>query len=233
MEYKHILRVCNAYPSDAAFDVYLNGPKERLTSSSMRYKTCQEFPAQMKNGDRLQFAIGKTDAGAFTVSDLPNNDAILMLVIFRHDTSSSAVSFESHVFANLANAQIAVLDTYKGKAKASFRIEDHQKADTSRSEELRFESVVAVNQGIYEIAALNEAGSAKARKEIVALNRESYVVLRTGVEGTHGDAFPEDIVVFPQSDAHALTGAANTMRSSTLAVAASVLATLVAMMMHA
>ena len=43
----------------------------------------------------------KMDDGTLAVSDLPNYDATLLLVIYRHDTLSTAVSFESYVFTNL------------------------------------------------------------------------------------------------------------------------------------
>merc|ERR1719428_1941795 len=116
----------------------------------MNFKDCQDFKHQMKAGDKLEFKVGDANAGTFSVSDLPNNDAVLMLVIYRHDTLSTATSFESHVFANLLNAQVAVIDTYKGSAKASLKIRDTAKAKTTRSEDLRYDSVVAVNPGEYE-----------------------------------------------------------------------------------
>merc|ERR1712032_1137717 len=98
-----------------------------------------------KSGDKLEFKVGDANAGSFSVSELPNSDAVLLLVIHRHDQKSTAVSFESHVFASLQNSQIAVIDTYKGSAKAMPRILDSKKSghnETARSEELRYDSVV-------------------------------------------------------------------------------------------
>merc|ERR1719163_1514066 len=95
-----------------------------MTQSPMPYKACEDFASQLKPGDKLEFRVGDSTAGTFSVSDLPNNDAVLMLLIHRHDTLSTAVSFESHVFANLLNAQIAVIDTYKGAAKSTLKIQD-------------------------------------------------------------------------------------------------------------
>merc|ERR1719248_114845 len=114
LEFKHRLRVCNAYPYAAPLDLYHG--KSKLTNQPLPYKACEEFSAPMKAGDKIDFRVGDASAGTFSVSDLPNNDAVLMLLIHRHDTLSTAVSFESHVFANLLNAQIAVIDTYKGAA---------------------------------------------------------------------------------------------------------------------
>merc|ERR1712187_51370 len=88
------------------------GASEKLTSdAAMSYKSCRDFTAPLKSGDKLEFMVGDASAGTFSVSDLPSNDAVLLLVIHRHDTLSTAVSFESHVFANLLNAQVAVIDT--------------------------------------------------------------------------------------------------------------------------
>merc|ERR1719169_391756 len=144
LEFKHRLRVCNAYPYAAALDVFRS--KEKLTTDvPMHYKTCKDFLAPLKSGDKLEFKVGDASAGTFAVSDLPNNDAVLLLVIHRHDTLSTAVSFESHVFANLLNAQVAIIDTYKGRARSTPKILDQaSKAGASRSEELRYDSVVAV-----------------------------------------------------------------------------------------
>lgn len=198
LEFKHRLRVCNAYPYAAALDLFRT--KEKLTASSMPYKGCEDFKAQLKAGDKLEFKVGDANAGTFSVSDLPNNDAVLLLVIYRHDTLSTAVSFESHVFANLLNAQVAVIDTYKGSAKSSMKIADSSDGKSARSEELRYDSVVAVNPGRYECVLMGADGSEKGKSGLVALNRESYIVLRVGVESQSGQAYGQELVVYPQSD---------------------------------
>lgn len=206
LDFRRRLRVCNAYASTNEVEVYLG--KLRLTDVPMPYKQCMEFTAELQAGDKLQFKVGTAGVGTFAVNDLPGNDAVLLLVIYRHDALSDTVAFESHVFANLINAQIAVLDTYKGKKSAKPRIQDVQNAKTSRDEELRYDSVVAVNPGLYEVVLPPEANERKngTKQELVALNRESYLVLRVGMDSD--DAYPEDILVFPHSDAKALLGAA-------------------------
>lgn len=202
LEFSHRLRVCNAYPSADTLDI-TRGKKEELTGAvPMPYKSCRDFKAPLQDGDKLEFKLGESVAGTFAVSDLPSNDAILLLVIHRHDAVSTAVSFESHVFANLANAQVAILDTYKGAAKSLPKLMDLRAKDPKESsEELRFDSVVAVNPGVYEVALADQQGKTQAQTELVALNQESYVVLRSGVESAHGTSFPQELIVFPQSDA--------------------------------
>merc|ERR1719399_2838665 len=161
LEFNHRLRVCNAYPYAAPLDLY-NG-KKMLTQSPMPYKACQDFTAPIKAGDKLEFRVGDSTAGTFSVSDLPENDAVLLLMIHRHDTLSTAVSFESHVFANLLNAQVAVIDTYKGSVKSTLKIQDTGKAKTSRQEDLRYDSVVAVNPGEYEVELVGTDGKARSK----------------------------------------------------------------------
>jgi len=209
LEFKHQLRVCNAYPYSAALDVF-RGTSEKLTGDApMHYKTCKDFLAPLRSGDKLEFKVGDASAGTFSVSDLPNNDAVLLLVIHRHDTLSTAVSFESHVFASLENAQVAIIDTYKGAAKSNFQIMDiAPKGKTSRSEELRYDSVVAINPGMYEVHLMGSDGKNKAKSQLVALNHESYVIIRTGVEAQQGPVYPQDLLVFPNSDAAALHSSA-------------------------
>eukprot|EP00927_Polykrikos_kofoidii_P038008 TRINITY_DN3224_c0_g1_i1.p1 TRINITY_DN3224_c0_g1~~TRINITY_DN3224_c0_g1_i1.p1 ORF type:complete len:277 (-),score=39.64 TRINITY_DN3224_c0_g1_i1:361-1191(-) len=199
LEFKHRLRVCNAYPHQATLDVF-KGTSQKLTDSPLGYKECQEFAALLKVGDKLDFMIGDTSAGTFSVTELPSNDAVLLLVLHRHDRSSTAVSFESHVFANLLNAQVAIIDTYQGTAMSVPKIADVAASMSARSEKLRYGSVVAVNPGVYNVVLEGLDGQAKSRNSLVAVNRESYVVLRTGVDAQEGISYPEEIVVFPKSD---------------------------------
>jgi hypothetical protein len=205
LEFKYRLRVCNAYPSASELDIS-RGNKESLTGAvPMPYKSCRDFSAPLQSGDKLEFKIGEATAGTFAVSDLPTNDAILLLVIHRHDPVSSSVSFESHVFANLANAQVAILDTYKGAAKPNIKLMDLRTENPkANSEELRFNSVVAVNPGLYEVELADQNGKTQSHSQFVALNQESYVVLRSGVESQQGTSFPQELIVYPQSDASEL-----------------------------
>lgn len=230
LEFKHQLRVCNAFPFGSSLDVF-RGKGEKLTESSpMPYKACRDFSAPLKTGDKLEFKIGDATAGTFAVADLPNNDAVLLLVVHRHDTLSTAVSFESHVFANLANPQIVVLDTYRGKTKAHTTIMDADSnekqphKEEARSEELRFDSVVAVNPGMYEVTLAGDDGEVKAKSSLVALNHVSYVVFRSGVEAAHGQAYAQELVVYPQSDAAALHSYAASSQFSLALLAAAVAA---------
>jgi hypothetical protein len=220
LEFHHVLRVCNAYPYKYPLDVYIG--KEQLTTSPLSYKTCGEFHPTLKAGDKIDFKVSDSNAGSFSVSELPGNDAVLVLVIYRHDTVSTGISFESHVFANLLNAQVAVVDTYRGTAVGTPRIQDvkehKDQSSLQRSEELRYNSVVAVNPGLYQVLLEGEDGKTKAQQDLVALNRESYMVLRCGVEAQQGEAYPEELMVYPQSDRRSLPSASSPLKPSLTAV---------------
>lgn len=198
-EPQHRLRVCNAYPYMTALNVFIEKPsgKTKITEPPMAYKTCREFEPQLEAGDKIDFRFQEASAGTFVVGDLPNTDAVLMLVIYRHDAATTAVAFESHVFANLLNAQIAVLDTYKGPAKSSIKIQDAEEATTSRSEALAPNSVVALNPGKYEVVLVGSDEKTKSRSGLTVENRESCVVIRCGVEPKQGRAYPQELIVYP------------------------------------
>lgn len=197
-EPKTRLRVCNAYPYSTPLDVALGN--ERLTDIAMAYKECREFDAKLEHHSRIQFKFGGANAGVFVVSDLPSKDAVLLLVVYRHDAGSTSVAFESHVFSNLLNSQIAVLDTYRGSDQATLRIQDQEDAATDRSEALQFDNVVAVNSGSYEIALVSSEGKLKGRGDLMAQNRESYVVIRCGVEPKEGKAYPDELIIYPRPE---------------------------------
>lgn len=193
MQFTFRLRVCNAYPAAAPLDVLRS--KEKLTKEPLEYTMCGDFSNPLVVGDKLRFMVGDANAGTFTISDLPNNDAILLIVIHRHDTLSNAVAFKSHVFANLLNAQVAIIDTYKGRARSFPEI-----ADGGKQEGLKYNSVVALNPGEYKVSLINAKKKAEKSKSLVTLNRESYVIIRTGVEAQQGPSYPQDLIVYPMSD---------------------------------
>lgn len=210
LKFKHRLRVCNAYPNVEELDVYRGEDRLSDDVGPLKYPSCVEFRAPLQAGDRLEFKIKDASAGTFQVADLPNHDAVMLLIIHRHDTRSTAVAFESHVFANLLNAQVAVLDTYKGKVVAHPRIMDSEGAGShERSEDLRFNSVVAVNPGVYKVELEGLDGKVEAKSELVALNRESYIILRAGAEADHGQSYPQELIVFPHSNPDHLRSSAS------------------------
>eukprot|EP00928_Gymnodinium_smaydae_P017258 TRINITY_DN165_c0_g2_i1.p1 TRINITY_DN165_c0_g2~~TRINITY_DN165_c0_g2_i1.p1 ORF type:complete len:267 (+),score=68.20 TRINITY_DN165_c0_g2_i1:115-915(+) len=204
IEEDHKLRICNAFPYAAAMDIYLNDKTKLTEKMPMPYKTCRDFrKVHLAAGDKIDFKIGDASTGTFSVSDLPTSAATLMLVVHRHDTITTSVAFESHVFtgSHAQTAQVAIIDTYKGSHRSTPRIRDEKAVKAARSEQLRYDSVVAVRPGKYDVELDgNNESAVKARSSFVALKGEDYVVLRTGVEAQAGESHPEDVFIFPQSD---------------------------------
>lgn len=203
LDFKHVLRICNVYPYDAALDVYMG--KEKLNAAELAYKDCAEFSPKLAAGAKLDFKVADSTVGTFTISELPQSDAVLFMAIFRHDSTSTAVSFESHVFAPSEQSQVAVVDTYKGGTEQSeLRIEDQKakKKGEVRSELLRYDSVVAVTPGLYDVVLTKPSGEKGAQGELVAKEREAYTVMRVGLAASAEGAasYPEEVVVFPRSD---------------------------------
>lgn len=214
LEFKRTLRVCNAYAYEGSLDVF-RGKEEKLTDSQpMNYRSCRDFEPPLHEGDKLDFRIGEASAGTFSVADLPESDAVLLLVIHRHDVYSTAVSFESHVFAHVENSQVAVIDTFKGGARSTPEIMDF--IGGKRREVLRYDSVLAVHPGEYKVQLAGQDGQAVAESKLVALNHECYVVLRAGIEAHQGTPFPQELIIFPQSDPATLHS--NSVRGSLAAV---------------
>lgn len=199
----HKLRVCNAYPYDAAMDVF-DGKK--LNSKPIAYKRCDEIEHHLEAGTNIDFKVKDSVVGTFTISDAPTGDATLLLAIHRHDDEGLSVAFASHIFADVSGAQVAVIDTYQGQARANIIIKD-----ANRTELLRYDSVVAINPGHYRASMTNET---VPTVDLVALPRERYVVLRCGVEAKEkgGRSYPQELFVFPHSDPSALGEASRMTR---------------------
>lgn len=189
------LRVCNAYPFEAALELYLGD--EKLTKDKpMRYKTCADFSAPLKRHDRLNFKIGDHQAGTFSVSDLPEKNSQLLLVIHRHNAESTTASFDSHMFDEDAeDSQIAVIDTYTGTSSNMPEI------NTKVGRELlRFGRVIAVKPDYYSLKLVSHKNQTHAQGHLLAEKGKNYVVMRVGIDAKQGPSFPEELVTFPNEE---------------------------------
>lgn len=205
MKFEYTLRVCNAYPFPSAIDVYTNSAK-KLNVDPMPYKSCEDFTTELHAGDRVDFKVGDTSAGTFVIQGLPNSDATLLLVVYRHDTFTNAVAFESHVFSSVSTSQVAVLDTYKSRARSNTELRIHRpqadiQTNLTESELLRMDSIVAVDVGEYKVELLDtKSNTPMSEVDVVALPREAYVVIRCGVKAEEGEDYPEELMMYPHSD---------------------------------
>lgn len=213
--FTHALRLCNAYASPTNFSVFLE--TEQLTAEAMSYKECREFSPALKAGDTLFFKAGGADVGSFAISELPGRDAKLLLVIHRKDAISASPAIKSHIFENVENPQVAVMDAYQGKAQSVPFIMDAVKSDEAGGEQLSYDAVVAVNPGQF-VVALKSKGKPVAVAALAAEANESYVVLRIGVDAMLGTSYPEELIIFPQP-AGAQSGASAVFSSLALFIA--------------
>lgn len=192
------LRICNAYPSPTAIDVLRRG--RLLTSEPMPFKSCGDFKLSLEVGDKIQFEMGEHFAGIFVVQAVPHHDEVMLLVVRRHDTVSTAVSFTSHLFARSASAQIAVIDTTRGMTEVTASIAQLKGSTPQQRKELRFNSLAAIPHGTFEVSLSSNSGQILQRSKMVALNHESYIILRTGFETDEGEFIPQELVIYPHSD---------------------------------
>ncbi|CAE7496767.1 unnamed protein product [Symbiodinium pilosum] len=127
----------------------------------------------------------------------------MYVVVHRQGASTDAVSFQSHMFATAKNAQVAVLDTYTGEAKAALLLAN----STGQWEGtvLPFGTAFGVPDGTYQIILSDGSANSNIRAPFTAVKGESYIVLRTGVTENAANSssikYLQDLVVFPVTSA--------------------------------
>eukprot|EP00933_Yihiella_yeosuensis_P045511 TRINITY_DN40897_c0_g1_i1.p1 TRINITY_DN40897_c0_g1~~TRINITY_DN40897_c0_g1_i1.p1 ORF type:complete len:281 (-),score=82.75 TRINITY_DN40897_c0_g1_i1:208-1050(-) len=232
---KQKLVVCNAYPYTSALDILLN--KIKMTKDlPVAYKTCRPFMIELKEGDKIKFDVGDTNAGSFSVSGLPDAGSTMLLVIYRHDAHSTTVAFESHVFSPKKDAsQVAIINTFKGKGSSVPRIRDASgEEDTRRNEPLKYGSVITVSPGKYEFT-LDADGDKRSKKKTKEVSEElnvekgkAYVMIRAGIEAEQGPSFPEELIVYPQGEEQITEVEAEVEKSAAASTSACVFLTFLA-----
>lgn len=220
--YSDHLRVCNAYAHDDALDIrHCGSTGPALTGERpLQYKSCRDLRFSAEAGDKFEFAVGGAVLGVFVVSELPQQDGMLLLVVRRHPSDTSTMLIESHAFAHVQSAQLAVFDAYGGDRISSLELKGRDGA----SLHLRFGSVVLLSPGRYEVQLDSHGEDASTSKDAFeARDGEHYVVLRVGAK--HGPRFPEAIVVYPSvSDGPVLESVARAKSSLAPALCASAIA---------
>eukprot|EP00413_Alexandrium_margalefii_P025035 CAMPEP_0204564558 /NCGR_PEP_ID=MMETSP0661-20131031/34957_1 /ASSEMBLY_ACC=CAM_ASM_000606 /TAXON_ID=109239 /ORGANISM="Alexandrium margalefi, Strain AMGDE01CS-322" /LENGTH=296 /DNA_ID=CAMNT_0051572211 /DNA_START=60 /DNA_END=946 /DNA_ORIENTATION=+ len=207
--------ICNAFAHSRPLDVVNSRSQERLMQEGpLGYKSCREVKTVLKEGDRLDFKLGNASVGIFKATGIPENKASLLLVPHRRYSGSLSAAFESHAFADTGSPQLAIVDAYRGKEESKVMImdaaaaaaaaaagDDKQEPKTHRVEQLRFNSVVSLGPGKYQIAL--QAGGQKdlATSPLeVSTERFAYVVMRTGLQNSFNASapseYPQDLVVY-------------------------------------
>eukprot|EP00930_Biecheleria_cincta_P086767 TRINITY_DN76019_c0_g1_i1.p1 TRINITY_DN76019_c0_g1~~TRINITY_DN76019_c0_g1_i1.p1 ORF type:complete len:269 (+),score=75.79 TRINITY_DN76019_c0_g1_i1:66-872(+) len=194
---KQDLRVCNAFPAEQISMIYKD--KDLTDGEAMGYKECRKFELSIKKGDKFKFQTGnKSTSGVFTVWDVPECDAVLVLVPHKRAGAEEEVSFLSHAFCPAKTAQVAVIDAYNDKP-AEMTIADLNTKDKA-SEKLSFDTVLGVAPGSYAINI--KLGEENKRVQLEAKASESYVVIHTGwAAHSKKDVVPQDLIIFPSAAA--------------------------------
>mmetsp|Transcript_29995 Transcript_29995/g.90300 ORF Transcript_29995/g.90300 Transcript_29995/m.90300 type:complete len:226 (-) Transcript_29995:41-718(-) len=193
--------------------VYNMRTAEQLTASQpLAYKECGEFHVSLREGDQLDFKAGEYSVGIFRASGLPKASASLLLVPHRKGASSMSTAFESHVFRDLQNSQIVLVDAYSGKDRSRVKIMDTKSSagkmevQATRTENLAFNSVAALNPGMYTLMLQDSAGKSisSAALQVEAKKGAKHVVMRVGISDDSGKvpanatAYPQELVIYSQ-----------------------------------
>lgn len=203
------LVICNAYASMKALEIMQVRSRLSLTQGSpLAYKQCKDFTVPLEEGDQLDFKAGGLDVGTFYATGLPKSASSLLLIPHRRSPHAVGVSFESHAFAELKSPQIAIIDAFRGAGSRNGKVHIIEAAEegagkTQVEEELKFNSVVAVNPGSYHISLTGTGGDNATVVPLKAADATKYVVMRLGIEGDskHANRFPLELVVYPNSAA--------------------------------
>lgn len=201
------LRVCNGYAFSEPLDVFKVQSKQKLTSQPLAYKACQDFDIRLQEGDQLDFKAGDLDVGTFYAAGVPSQHSSLLLIPHRRDHSSLAMAFDSHAFAELQTAQIAVVDAYRGAREGHVKIMDPaiQATQIKRVEDLNYNSVVALNPGKYQLALTDSIGQNLTELSLDVDPKEKYVAMRVGTDDESASAgYPMELIVFPNAGATCL-----------------------------
>lgn len=213
--HKHQVRLCNAFTKGKdglSFQVNRHGKevvdKHSAATDPIPYKSCKEVKLSLMAGDEIEFKEGDSRRGAFAVTALPTIKNPLLVLIACHKENGKGMTFKSHVFSPILNAQIASFDLNPGAAgktkpsqlliqdKKAEGKKDHGKHEETRSEKIDFSSVVALSAGNYELVLKGKNKKPGAKATLAAKDGMSYIVMRMP---TADAGSKEELVVFPDT----------------------------------
>lgn len=194
LKFDQRLLLCNAYPTTQAVTVSKNSYPILAGTNGLATNQCRFVPTGVLSKDKLDFELEAAGVhGTFEVGDLPENDAVLLLVLQRRDAKSPLIAFQSFAFPmNSENeeAHVAVIDASVGAPNARLKVVDvpSLKGREARAEELSFDRIYSLEAGEYKVAIFSPDADSKDRSKIernsettVELKgRHDYVMLRTG-----------------------------------------------------
>lgn len=204
---KQHLRICNAYAMTDSLQVTFVRVNENL--GEIPYADCKDFDLLLQETDQFDFAMAKNTVGTFAVSGLPSGSRTLLLIVSKKPGNLLGTSFKSHAFMEdeSGSSQVAVIDTFRGSSKSSPKVQIRRRVEaesntTHKPEDLALDSVVAIAPGKYSLD-LTGGVTLNMTETFNAAPQRNYVVMRVGdgSDKDNKDAFPERLVVFPQTGA--------------------------------
>lgn len=209
------LRVCNAYAFESGMEVFHTArkmpspwhPNPKVTcltnvSGPLSYKKCVDFGLVegLGHGSQLSFQLdGGLQIASFMITALPRRRALLLLVVHRHDTHTTAAAFSSHVFDDSSNPEVALVDAYQGSSMSGVEV---RSTNGKIRQPLRFGTAITLRPGWYEwlLTGDHEAGFDGGKAIGYKLNsNQKYVAMRVGADAEQGPSYSEQLVMFPQA----------------------------------
>merc|ERR1719272_293947 len=131
MVYDQRLLICNTYEAESESPVSLsrNGDLIFIEGEALNYGECRYAPSTVRKGDKLDFkTTDNMQGGTFEVTDLPEEDAMLLLVLQNNGPitvdSSRPMASQSYTFPLHVDgkAELAVVDATNKKGVAALHI---------------------------------------------------------------------------------------------------------------
>merc|ERR1719171_400102 len=183
---EHAVRICNAYAGDGSFLVtHMTKVAQKQMAESLGdlpYKGCKDFNVRMRRGDRFSFAAASaSEPGIFAVSEVPRDKAVMLLIAQRRSPRSGSMVFQSHIYSEADEAQVAVIDTCQDCQQDRAFLQERSSNQTLLSSELlEFGSVASVLPGRYQVSLLSADMKEVSKKRADVQQARNYVVFRVG-----------------------------------------------------
>merc|ERR1719329_1159642 len=122
-------------------------------SRGLGFDECAYAPADVLPKDKIDFTLEESGIqGTFEVGDLPDSDAVLLLVLQRRDEKSPLIAFQSFAFpmnTGDGEAHLAVIDASVGLGKTHLKVQDLHAVSKkdAQSEELGFNRIYSLDPG--------------------------------------------------------------------------------------
>jgi len=203
--FKRTLVACNTFPDDEAVSITQN--RHNKLESALAYKQCKVIEGKVEEGDQLVFESKSAGTWTFQVGALPESDSALLLVFEKRDEGSKVPAFQSFAFPPSSDdAQLAVIDTFKGKSQRTRVHLSDAVPGHKRAEDLDYDRVYAIEGGDYDLSMLVGENATTSPNKLHMTKGGDYVALRLGGSGYSHD-YDEELVTFALLDSSAFATA--------------------------